>query len=302
MGWQNIALSLLLRAKMKPLSKRPLDVAKIREVAGKPLLKARVPQGWRIRETAEPPLRGEWIERAIGGSEGKTARTLLYFHGGGYFFCSPETHRPITLGLASGADARTFALDYRLAPEHRFPAAIEDAVAAYRRLLADGTPAHRIVLGGDSAGGGLALATLLSLRHAGDPLPAGAVLFSPWTDLAATGESILANSHSDPMFSGHSMAKAGLHYLGDTSPTHPLASPLYADLKGLPPLFIQASDSEVLLDDSTRLAEKALRAGVEVSFKAWPRLPHVWQLFAPLLPEGRAALTETAQFIRQRVP
>ncbi len=298
MSWQNCVLSLVLKIRFKPLAKGGLDVHKVRATAGKPLIKARLPEGWQIRETTAMPLKGEWIE----ASNGKHARTLLYFHGGGYFFCSPATHRPITFALAAGAEAQTFALDYRLAPEHRFPAAVDDAVAAYRRLLADGTPPQRIVFGGDSAGGGLALAAMLALRDAGDPLPAGAVLFSPWTDLAATGASLTTNTKRDVMFYGDGIAKGAAIYLGDAAPTHPLASPLYADLKGLPPLFIQASDSEVLLDDSTRLADKAAKAGVSVSFKAWRGLPHVWQIFAPILPEGRAALAEAAGFIRRTVP
>jgi acetyl esterase/lipase len=191
---------------------------------------------------------------------------------------------------------------YRLAPEHPFPAAVEDAVAAYRRLVALGTPPGRVVLGGDSAGAGLALATLLSLRDAGDALPAGAVLFSPWTDLAATGATLASNDRSDVTFHGAAVARGARLYLGDTPATHPLASPLYADLHGLPPLFIQASDSEVLLDDSTRFAAKATAAGVAVSFTQRHGLPHAWQLFAPVLPEARAAIAEAATFIRRVAP
>jgi monoterpene epsilon-lactone hydrolase len=301
-SWQNWALSTYLKWRMKPLSKHGLDVAKVRAQTDTPLTEARVPAGWCIRETTDLPLKGEWVEPVTGIRDPQKSSTILYLHGGGYFFCSPKTHRPITIGLASRSGAHVFALDYRLAPEHRFPAAIDDAVAAYRRLLADGTPASRIVLGGDSAGGGLALATLLSLRDAGDPLPAGAILFSPWTDLAGTGASVVTNDKSDVMFFGSGLRTSGNVYLGDTPATNPLASPLYADLKGLPPLFIQASSTEVLLDDSTRLAEKAGKAGVRVSFKAWRGLPHVWQIFTPMLPEARAALTEASAFIKQLIP
>jgi epsilon-lactone hydrolase len=299
MSWQNVVLSLLLRWRMKPLSKREPDPERARRYVAKTFRDPPVPAGWRLRQGADAPLPGDWIERADGAAP---ARTLLYFHGGGYCFCSPATHRPITLALASGADARAVVPFYRLAPENRFPAAVEDAVAAYRRLVALGTPPSRLVIGGDSAGGGLALATLLSLREAGDALPAGVVLFSPWTDLAATGASVVANDRSDVMFHGHSIIKGGRVYLGDTPPTHPLASPLYADLRGLPPLFIQASDSEVILDDSTRLAAKATAAGVTVDLKQWHKLPHVWQIFTPQLPEARAALAETAAFIRRVTP
>ena len=227
---------------------------------------------------------------------------LVFFHGGGWCIGDLDTHDPVCRQLAQEAQCAVFSVDYRLAPEHRFPAAVEDAVAAYRGVITAGTPATRIVIGGDSAGGGLALATLLSLREAGDALPAGAVLFSPWTDLKATGASMVGNDRRDVMFHGRGLALAARLYLGDTEPDHPLASPLYADLRGLPPLFIQASDSEVLLDDSVRLAAKAEAAGVTVRFKTWHRLPHVWQIFSPLLPESRAALAETALFIRSVVP
>ncbi len=230
MSWQNVVLTLMLRYRVKRRSSGPPDVAAARRLAAKMATTPRLPPGWRIRE-AVAPIAGEWIEREGGAAE--TARTLLYLHGGGYYFCSPKTHRVITVGLAAGAEARAFVPDYRLAPEHRFPAAVEDAVRAYRGLIAAGTPARRIVLGGDSAGGGLALALLLSLRQAGDPLPAGAVLFSPWTDLAATGDSLRRNDRSDAMFHGHRVAEGARIYLGEAPPTDPLASPLYADLAGL---------------------------------------------------------------------
>lgn len=297
MSWQNLVLKAMLRLRVKRGSDRPPDVAMARELARKTAMRVRLPQGWRIRPTSSP-IKGEWVEREAGGGD---TRVLLYLHGGGYYFCSPETHRSVTVSLASSADARVFAPDYRLAPEHRFPAAVEDAVAAYRHLIAM-VPASRIVIAGDSAGGGLALATLLSLRDAGDDPPAGAVLFSPWTDLAATGASIVGNDRSDVLFHGRRIAEAARIYLAGASPTDPLASPLYGDLTGLPPLFIQASDSEVLLDDSTRLVEKATAAGVAVAFRAWHNLPHVWQFFAPFLPEARAALADAAAFIRRVTP
>ncbi|HEV8027713.1 MAG TPA: alpha/beta hydrolase [Stellaceae bacterium] len=299
MSWQNVVLSQLLRWRTKPLSKREPDPARAREFVAKTFRDPLVPKGWRVRQGTDAALAGDWIEPADGAP---AARTLLYFHGGGYCFCSPATHRPITFALATGADARAVAPVYRLAPEHRFPAAVEDAVAAYRRLVALGTPPSRIVVGGDSAGGGLALAALLSLRDAGDTLPAGAVLFSPWTDLAATGASLVTNDRRDVMFHGYSVAKGARVYLGDAPATHPLASPLYGDLRALPPLFVQVSDSEVILDDSTRLAAKATAAGVTVDLKQWHRLPHVWQIFAPRLPEARAALAEAAAFIRRVTP
>jgi monoterpene epsilon-lactone hydrolase len=298
-SWQNWVISTMLKLRMKPLSKGGTDVAKARAATSKPAVAARIPPGWRIRPSTVPGLEGEWIEPDGGSMPG---RTLLYLHGGGYFFCSPETHRPITIALATRAEARVFSLDYRLAPEHPYPAAIEDAVAAYRALIAQGIPAQHIVIGGDSAGGGLTLATLLSLRAAGEALPAGAILFSPWTDLAGTGETLVSNDRSDVMFHGNGITAGAANYLGSTPATDPLASPLYADLAGLPPLFLQASGAEVLLSDSTRLVEKARAAGVTVESEIWPRLPHVWQIFSPFVPEARAALAKAAEFLRRMTP
>jgi acetyl esterase/lipase len=302
MSWQNRALKIFLRYRVRPLSKDGGDVEKVRAFARRFALKPRPPKGWRVRELLLPPMRGEWIEPDVDRASDPTeGRIILYFHGGGYFFYSPRSHRAITFALAKGASCRLFALDYRLAPENRFPAALDDAIACYRRLMIDGVPAKKVILAGDSAGGGLALATLVSLRDHGDPLPAGAVLFSPWTDLAATGATLIANSGTDPMFIGADIGKGARHYLGTMPGTNPLASPLYADLTELPPLFIQASTDEVLLDDSRRVVEKARHEGVTTLFKAWPGLPHVWHLFNPLLPEARAALQEANSFILSRL-
>jgi epsilon-lactone hydrolase len=302
MSWRNYFLKKFLRWKVRPLSVEGGDVDKTRAFARRFALKPSPPKGWRVRELLLPPMHGEWIEpdteRAADPTEG---RTILYFHGGGYFFYSPQSHRAITYALAKGASSRVFALDYRLAPEHPFPAALDDAVACYRRLMMDGVSPRKVVLAGDSAGGGLALATLVYLRDHGDPLPAGAVLFCPWTDLAATGATLVTNNGLDPMFIGPDIGKAARHYLGTMPGTHPLASPVYADLKELPPLFVQASTIEVLLDDSQRVVEKARSAGVVVIFKAWPDLPHVWHLFSPLLPEAKAALREASAFIVSRM-
>jgi monoterpene epsilon-lactone hydrolase len=237
-------------------------------------------------------------ERLEGPSPGDTV--LLYLHGGGYFGCSAESHRPITAFFALQG-FRVFAPDYRLAPENRFPAAIEDAVAFYRALLSAGFPPQRIVVAGESAGGGLALSLMLALRSAGVPLPAAAALFSPWTDLAATGDSIRTNTHRCAMFDGAGIAFSARYYLGDTDPRDPLASPLYADLSGLPPLLIHVGADEVLRDDSTRLAQRARDAGVPVELKIWPVVPHAWQLAPHRIPEARQSLRESAAFFRAQV-
>lgn len=236
-------------------------------------------------------------ERVEGPSPDNTV--LLYLHGGGYFGCSAETHRPITAFYALQG-FHVFAPDYRLAPENRFPAAVEDAVAFYRALLSAGYSSKDIVVAGESAGGGLSLSLMLALRAAGVPLPAAAALFSPWTDLAATGDSIRTNTDRCAMFEGESVAYSARYYLGDADPRSPLASPLYADLAGLPPLLIHVGADEVLRDDSTRLAERARAAGVPVELKIWPVVPHAWQLVPHLVPEARQSLRESTAFLRAR--
>ena len=250
------------------------------------------PPSVRIRNVQVNGIPGEWVE-----SQSAAEDALLYLHGGGYFACAAETHRPITVFFAMHG-FRVFAPNYRLAPENPFPAALDDAVAAYRGLLAEGHSPQRLVLAGDSAGGGLSLAVLVVLRAAGTPLPAAAALFSPWTDLAATGESIRTNARRCAMFCGAAVAPTARLYLGDADPRNPLASPLYADLAGLPPLLIHVGANETLRDDSTRLAEKARSAGVPVEWKVWPVVPHVWQLAPHKIPEGRQSLRESAEFLR----
>ena len=252
----------------------------------------KVPSAIHLRTAPLGGTPGEWIE----GPQPADI-TLLYLHGGGYFACSAESHRPITVSFALQG-FRVYAPDYRLAPENPFPAAVDDATAAYRGLLASGHSPQSIVIAGESAGGGLALSLMLALRAAGVPLPAAAALFSPWTDLAATGESIRTNARRCAMFNGPDIGPSARYYLGKTDPRHPLASPLYADLCGLPPLLIHVGADEVLLDDSTRLADRARAAGVPVEIKVWPVVPHAWQLAAHLVPEGRQSLRESAAFLR----
>ncbi|CAG9237889.1 6-hexanolactone hydrolase [Paraburkholderia caribensis] len=297
MSWQSALACWFLRRQFHPQTRHPtISAERARRLTAKRAYTPRVPSGWTLDERygeRDWPLRGEWLTRV----DGRHTATILYLHGGGYYFCSPQTHRAASFGLASRSGARVFSLDYRLAPEHPFPAALDDALAAYRRLLEDGTKPDSIVIAGDSAGGGLALATLVALRDAGEPLPAGAILFSPWTDLAATGASLQTNDGIDPMFHGPSIARAARLYLADTPATHPYASPLYAELKGLPPLFMQVGSTEVLLDDSRRVADKARAAGVDIDFEIWRKMPHVWQLWVPFIPEARRALDLAARFV-----
>jgi acetyl esterase/lipase len=301
MSWQNVALTWALRRWIKPTSLRSPNVARSRTITGRVPFGAKLAPGWRIRVEHAASLKGEWIEPTSPDHPARQ-QCILYFHGGAYIAMSAKTHRAITSRLAASSNASLFALDYRLAPEHPFPAALDDALAAYRVLIDTGTPPSRIFVAGDSAGGGLALALLLALRAAADQLPAAAVLFSPWTDLAATGNSIVANNAADPLFFGSWVASVARHYLADTPATNPLVSPVYADLTGLPPLLIQVSDGEVLLDDSRRIAENARRGGVEATLQIWPGLAHGWQIFAPILPEARAALRDAGAFIQARLP
>jgi acetyl esterase/lipase len=300
MSLQKVALTFALRRWLKPRLAGTTDIALARQRSARARLPVKPEAGWRIRTQTGSAVNGEWIE-PIAADHKAWQRCILYLHGGGYILLSPMTHRPITTRLAAWSEARLFALDYRLAPEHPFPAAVDDALAAYHALLGQGIKPDRIVVAGDSAGGGLALALLLALRDAGEPLPAGAVLFSPWTDLAATGRSIVENAQSDAFLTGTLIAPVARYYLGDAPATNPLASPFYGDLTGLPPLLFQVSDSEVLLDDSRRVVDNAKRAGVDVTLRIWHGLPHVWQYFARILPEGKRALDEAAMFIRARL-
>jgi acetyl esterase/lipase len=239
----------------------------------------------------------DWIE-----SPGADAsRALLYLHGGGYVIGSVNTHRDLASRIARAAGVRALSVEYRLAPENPHPAAVEDSTAAYRWLLARGLEPGRVVLAGDSAGGGLVIATLLALRDAGDPLPAAGVCLSPWVDLEGTGESVSTRAELDPLIDRDILVQMGQLYLGGLDPHTPLAAPLYADLAGLPPLLIQVGTAETLLDDAARLAEKANAAGVDVTLEPWEDMIHVWQIFAAQLPEARDAIDRIGDFIRKRI-
>jgi monoterpene epsilon-lactone hydrolase len=228
-----------------------------------------------------------------------TSRVVLYFHGGGYSLGSARSHRGLGKRIAAEARARVVLPDYRLAPEHVFPAAVEDAVASYRWLLATGVAPEQIAVGGDSAGGGLALALLVSLRDAGAPLPACAVLLSPFADLECRGETYATLAELDPIVSremGLGMAQA---YIGAHQPSNPLASPVRAALDRLPPLLIQVGSREVVLDDARAIERHARQAGVLAKLDVWPGMVHVWHLFASVLEEGQRAIQDLGSFIRQ---
>lgn len=227
---------------------------------------------------------------------------LLYFHGGSFIVGSPATAQTLTAALVTRTGLEALSLDYRLAPENPFPAAIEDGLAAYRELLGSGIPADRIVLAGDSAGGSLTLTTLLSARDAGLPMPAGVVAFSPGLDASGTGDSMTTKDGIDPIFKSAGLRAMRTHYLAGRDPRHPLLSPaLYADPTGLPHLLLQVGTHEILLDDAVRFAARAAAADVNVILDVTGGVPHVFQSFTGSLDEADAALDRAATFLRQRL-
>lgn len=231
----------------------------------------------------------------IGVPDNRTDRGVLYFHGGGYLLGSLNTHVELMGRIARACRAPVLGIDYRLAPEHPHPAAVDDAVASYDRLLANGITADKIVIAGDSAGGGLTLACLLALKQQGKALPAGAVLLSPWTDLTGSGDSVSTRAEVDPMVSASGLKQTAELYYGCTDPADPLVSPLFGDLRDLPPMLIQVGDFEILLDDSTRLAERAKAQGVDAELEIYDGAFHVFQNVAGL-PESSAALSSIGRF------
>jgi len=267
---------------------------------------------WRMaaeRLIPNPPAGTETIVLDAGGvpaalvvtRASRRDRHILYLHGGGFVTGSSSLYRHLTWRLAAAARARLLSVDYRLAPEHPFPAALEDAVAAYRWLLADGADSERVAVMGDSAGGNLAFAMLLKLRDEGLPLPAAAVGLSPWLDLALTGPSLELNAEADSMLNADKAPKLVEYYLAGADPRTPYASPLYGDPAGLPPTLLQVGSDEILRDDAVRMAEKLRAAGCHVELEIWPRMPHVWHLFAPMMPEARQAIERIGTFLQSRL-
>jgi epsilon-lactone hydrolase len=229
-------------------------------------------------------------------------RDVLFLHGGGYVTGSGALYRHFTWRIAMAARARVLAIDYRLAPEYPFPAALDDALAAYHWLVAGRAVPRRTAVMGDSAGGGLALALLLRLRDDGLELPAAAIALSPWTDLALTGASFSFNEKADPMLSTADARLFADCYLAGADPRNPYASPLYGDPAGLPPTLIHVGSDEILRDDAVRMAAILRAAGCRAEIEVWPRMPHVWHLFAPALPEARQAIANIGAFADQLLP
>jgi acetyl esterase/lipase len=239
----------------------------------------------------------EWVAAPGASAE----RALLYLHGGGYCIGSLNSHRQLAADLSRAAGLRVLLLDYRLAPEHPFPAAVDDAVAAYRFLLDGGLDRRRLAIAGDSAGGGLTAATLLALRDRDLPLPGAAALLSPWLDLTQSGESMESRAAADPMVQRDPLQKMADAYLNGADARTPLASPLFADLRHLPPLLIHVGTAETLLDDSRRFADRARAAGVDATLEVWEDMVHVWHAFAFVLPEARDANARIGEFLRRHL-
>ena len=275
-------------------------------------------QGWN-RDTTVARMRSDWDTAfdgttapvtcegvSVGGIDGEWMspadapqhKAILYFHGGGFRLGSVTSHRDLIAQIAVASGCRVLAINYRLAPEHRFPAALDDALAGYDWMLRKGLKSANIAFAGDSAGGNLALAAMLALRESKRPLPVAAVLMSPWTDLAATGASYVSRAEADPIHQRPMILALAKNYLGGQGdPRDPLASPLYADVSGLPPLLIQVGDRETVLDDSVMLADKARAAGVEVDLQVWDGMIHVFQMFGAEIPEAHRAIAEIGRFV-----
>jgi epsilon-lactone hydrolase len=231
----------------------------------------------------------------------RTDAAVLYLHGGGYVIGSPRSHRHLAAAIARAAGVQALLLDYRLAPEHPFPAALDDALAAYEWLQTQGVPPNRIVVAGDSAGGGLTMATLLALRDRKLPRPAGGVCISPWVDLTCSGASYATRASADPIVTRDGVEKMAQAYVPGGDLKAPLVSPLFADLHDLPPLLIQVGSDEVLLDDSLVLGRRALAAGVSVKVEEWPAMVHVWHWFLSMLDEAERAVSGIGDFVRARI-
>ena len=299
LSWQAMLLNGFFRLTMKRHGKKPINLERLRAMSKNPPRSAlAVPAGYTVASLRnEQGLEFDVADLSRAAPQ-RSPVIVLYLHGGGYLFGSPKTHRQVLIAMAKAFQAPAYGLDYRLAPEHPFPAAVDDAAKAYQWLLSR-HPEADIVLAGDSAGAGLAIATAVGVRDAGFKQPKAIVAFSPYSDLAVTGASVEANARSCAMFTPRGIREAAAMYLAGADARDPRASPLYADLAGLPPMLLFASRHEILRDDTLRLAERASAAGVKVQLIVRDRLPHVWPVFVTLLPEARDAFATVTAFARQ---
>jgi acetyl esterase/lipase len=293
----NLALRGLVK---RDLARRDLSLASINDLRARLdrlADRASFPEDVQFTPADADGVPGEWT-RPADACAGN--RVILYLHGGGYAFGSARLYRRLTHPLAAATGVRVLTPDYRLAPEHPFPAAPDDALRVYRHLLTAGHAGEEIALAGDSAGGNLVLVLLQRIREAGLPMPASATCLSPWADLTASGDSVILNAHRDPMLPANRLAEAADLYAPDADLQDPLISPLFADYRDFPPLLLHVGATEILLDDAVRVARAAERAGVRADLRIWPAQPHVFHLLGPFLPEARTATHEIARFVLTR--
>ncbi len=302
-SWQarvtNAVLRLLVKTSLKrQVRLQPARIATVRRRGAwcarwlvRPL------KGTSVRPVDEAGVRGEWI-RAPGARQD---RAVLYVHGGGFMIGSAAVYRHLVSRLARASGCSVLSLDYRLAPEHPYPAALEDVLDAWRWLTSGRLPSSGVALAGDSAGGNLVLSLLMRLRGSSQPLPAAVAVMAPWTDLSVSGDSVRANRSADPLLPAELLRPVANAYLQGADAEAADASPLFGDFAGFPPMLIHVGSTEILLDDALRLERAAQAAGVESRLKIWPRLPHVFQLFSPFVPEGRRSLEELGAFLRDRL-
>lgn len=273
------------------------DVLPLRDMFEKLAARSRPASGTHIRHATIGGVECDWVVP----KNCDESRVLLFLHGGAYLMGSSKTHRTMVSHIAKAAGVRALLPNYRLAPEDPFPAGLEDCLTVYRKLLDGEVAPQKLVIAGDSAGGGMTMATLLSLRDAGDAMPAAACLLSPWLDLAAEGESVKTRSQQDPWFKAVDMPKTAAHYCLDDQIRDPLVSPLYGDMTGLPPMLIQVGDHEILLSDSTRVTEKISAVGGQITLQVWPEMWHVFQFFVGKMPESKRAIRDIGAFLKKQL-
>lgn len=298
MSIQRPLIELLLRWQVKGKFKKNPDVQLLR-----PIMKQMEPRVSKLPSdiTAEPLSLGGVPTEKLSSAEPRRDAAFLYIHGGGFVGGSPLTHRPLTWRLAKDINIPVYAIDYRLAPEHKYPAGLDDCVAAYKGLLDMGIAPSAILVGGDSAGGNLTLTLALRLKAEGLPQPAGLVCLSPATDMTGGGASRHDNAKSDALFVAEMMDSLVPVYCPGCDEKDPFLSPLFGDLAGLAPTFIQVGEKEMLRDDSTRMADALQKAGVETTIEVWPKVWHVWQVNADMLPEAREAISHIVAFARRKL-
>ena len=288
-------VSFFLRHTLKKQMSTFDDHRKLRQQAGAAI--GKIPVEVETETVDASGVAAEWVRWQGAGNDA----VILYFHGGGYIFGGLDSHRGLAWRLARASDSKVLVVDYRLAPEHSFPAAVEDAVASYLWVIDQGVSAERVIVAGDSAGGGLAAALMVKLKELDLAQPKAAVLLSPWCDLTLSGNSLRQNARKDAMLSPEALAKFTDLYLGDADPKSPFASPVFADLSGLPPTYVVVGGDEVLRDDSQRLVDNIRGAGGQAQIEVWPKMPHVFPLLAPIIPEGAQAIEDIASFVRAQL-